>query len=126
MTVRLKIIMERGVARLGCCGCIAYGPEEKASFPEQQDRIQKVGKILRALQERYGDRVDVSIVDPRNIIAFWDNIRYRVRPAIPVWILKRKKIFEGVPGLEELQSVIDAELEHDSFARAGDVPVHSG
>ncbi|MDR1978084.1 MAG: hypothetical protein LBQ42_05055 [Synergistaceae bacterium] len=126
MTVRLKIIMERSVARLGCCGCVSYGPMEKASFPEQQAHIQSVGKILRSLRERYGERVDVSVVDPRNMIAFWDNIRYGIRPSTPAWILGRKKIFEGVPDLEKLQSALDAELERDSFSPAGGVQAHSG
>ncbi|MDR1874069.1 MAG: hypothetical protein LBQ90_03520 [Synergistaceae bacterium] len=116
MTVRLKILMERGVYRSGCCGCVAYTAEEKASFPRQQENIQGVGKLLCAIRERYGEKVDVSVVDPRNILAFWDNIRFRVRPSTPVWVLDRKKVFEGVPELENLQGVLDAALEGESPA----------
>jgi hypothetical protein len=54
--------------------------------------------------------VDVYIVDPRKPLALWDNIRYRVRPATPVWILGRKKIFDGIPDLADLEKAIDAEL----------------
>jgi hypothetical protein len=112
MTVRLKILMERGVCRVGCCGCVAYSEEEKASFPQQQDHIQRVGGILRVLRDRYGERLDISIVDPRNILAFWDNIRFRVCPSTPAWILENKKFFEGIPELDTLLETIDS-----AFAR---------
>lgn len=46
-------------------------------------------------------------MDPRNILALWDNIRFGVRPSRPVWILEREKIYEGVPSLEYIRSMID-------------------
>jgi hypothetical protein len=51
--------------------------------------------------------LDISIVDPRNVLALWDNIRYGVRPSKPTWILDRKKFYEGVPDLAVLQRAID-------------------
>ena len=66
--------------------------------------------MLRNLRERYGSRLDVSIVDPRNILSLWDNIRYSVRASKPVWILDRKKIGEGVLNLADLQSAIDEKI----------------
>ncbi|MDR2179826.1 MAG: hypothetical protein LBP21_05930 [Synergistaceae bacterium] len=60
---------------------------------------------------RYGSRLDVSIVDPRNIVSLWDNIRYGVRVAQPTWILDRKKIGEGVLNLEYLQNAIDEKIK---------------
>ena len=66
--------------------------------------------MLRSLRERYGSRLDVSIVDPRNILSLWDNIRYSVRASKPVWILDRKKIGEGVLNLADLQSAIDEKI----------------
>ena len=110
MPIRLKVIMERGVCRAGCCGCLSYSAEDKASFPKLQENIERVGEILRALRDRYGDKVEVALVDPRNILAFWDNIRFRIRPSTPAWILGGKKIFEGVPDLADLQRVLDFAL----------------
>jgi hypothetical protein len=69
-----------------------------------------VGELLRSLKERYGNRLDISIVDPRNILSLWDNIRYSVRPSKPAWILDRKKIGEGVPNLTDLQNAIDEKI----------------
>jgi hypothetical protein len=84
--------------------------EEKDSFPEQQNNLHVVEELLRALKERYGERLDVSVVNPRNIMAFWDNIRYGVRPSVPVWVLDRKKVYEGLPDLAHLQSLIDEKM----------------
>lgn len=66
--------------------------------------------MLRALRDHYGDRLDVCLIDPRNILAFFDNIRYRVRPSRPTWILDRDKICDGIPRLETLMEAIDRRL----------------
>jgi hypothetical protein len=70
-----------------------------------------VGELLRSLRERYGNRLDISVVDPRNILALWDNIRYGVRASKPAWILDRKKIGEGVLNLTDLQNAIDEKMQ---------------
>jgi hypothetical protein len=62
------------------------------------------------LRDRYGERLDVSVVDPRNIMAFWDNIRYGVRPSRPTWVLDRRKFCDGLPDLAALQSAIDEKM----------------
>ncbi|MDO4785462.1 MAG: hypothetical protein Q4A13_00855 [Fretibacterium sp.] len=54
--------------------------------------------------------MDVCLIDPRNILAFFDNIRYRVRPSRPTWILDRDKICDGIPRLETLMEAIDRRL----------------
>jgi hypothetical protein len=115
MTVHLKVIMERNAGGMGCCGCAVYGQEEKASFSGQQDRIQRVGEILRTLRTRYEEKVEVSLVDPRNMLALWDNFRFRIRPTVPAWILGREKIFEGIPDLDKLLEILDSEVERDSL-----------
>jgi hypothetical protein len=84
--------------------------EEKDSFPEQQDNLREVQERLQALRERYGGRLDISVVNPRSIKAFLDNIRYGVRPGVPVWVLDRKKVYEGLPDVADLQSVIDEKM----------------
>jgi hypothetical protein len=87
-----------------------YSQEEKDSFPQQQKNIRAVAEIFRDLRDRYGDRLDLYMVDPRNVMALWDNFRYGVRPAVPAWILGRKKVFEGIPDAGKLRELIDAEL----------------
>jgi hypothetical protein len=50
--------------------------------------------------------LDVSIVDPRNILALWDNIRYNVRASRPTWVLDGKKFCDGLPDMAALQIAI--------------------
>ena len=68
-------------------------------------------ELLQSLKEHYGDKLDVSVVDPRNPIVLWYALRYQAWATFSTWILNRKKVFEGVPQLEELERLIDTELE---------------
>ena len=67
-------------------------------------------ELLRSLKERYGERVHISVVDPRNPFVLWYAIRYGAWATFSTWILNGKKIFEGIPGLEELERLINLEL----------------
>ena len=86
--------------------------EEKDSLFQQQENIKAVGELLRVVKDCYGDKINISITDPRDIFSVWDNVRYRVqmRPSIPAWILDRKKICDGIPDLRDLQRAIDEKL----------------
>jgi hypothetical protein len=71
----------------GCCGRIegdlARWDPSGCVFPERRERMIGVGTLYRAVRERFGDRVEITIVDPRNQISLGplvvrDAIRYRV------------------------------------------------
>ena len=83
-----------------------------------------MGELLCALRDRYGDSVDIHIVDPRNIMALWDNIRYSVRPSRPVWVLDRKKFYEGVPDLAILERAIDEKQEKSALCSGSGISEH--
>jgi len=68
-------------------------------------------KLLQSLKERYGDKVHISVVDPRNPLVLWYAIRYRAWATFSTWILNNRKIFAGIPELEELEHLINLELE---------------
>ena len=68
-------------------------------------------KLLQSLKERYGDKVHISVVDPRNPLVLWYAIRYRAWATFSTWILNNRKIFAGIPELKELERLIDLELE---------------
>jgi len=40
----------------------------------------------------------------------WYALRYGAWASFTTWVLNGKKIFEGIPKLEELERLIDAEL----------------
>ena len=71
-------------------------------------------KLLQSLKERYGDKLDVSVVDPRSPLVLWYALRYQAWATFFTWVLNSKKIFHGIPQLEELERLIDAELERQS------------
>lgn len=59
----------------GCCGRIegqflqaAQGSRRERRFPEQRRNVEGAGQLYRALTERYGDEIEVRVVDPRNLV----------------------------------------------------------
>ena len=75
--------------------------------------MQAIGALLRVVRDRYGDKVKISIKDPRFITSVWDNVRYKVqmRPSLPAWVVGRKKICDGIPELADLEHAIDEKLD---------------
>ena len=56
----------------------------------------------------------MSIVDPRSPLALWDVIRYWAWSSCTTWIISHKKIFVGIPELEDLEKSIDAALKGEA------------
>ena len=82
------------------------------SLEEHKEKMQAIGELLRAIRERYGDKVKITIKDPRFVTSVWDNLRYKVqvRPPLPAWVVDRKKICDGIPKLADLEREIDEKL----------------
>ena len=110
MPVKLKVIPEQTDFGAGWA-CGSRGPEEQDVLSKQQENINAIRKLLQSLKERYGDKLDVSVVDSRDPFVLWYALRYGAWATVSTWILNRKKIFKGIPQLEELERLIDAELE---------------
>ena len=72
--------------------------------------MRSVNALVRSLKNRYGNKIDVSIIDPSSILSLWHHIRYKLNPSLPAWVLDRKKIFDGVPELSDLEHAIDEKL----------------
>jgi|GEM_PF-2764968 hypothetical protein len=74
--------------------------------------MQAIGELLRSVKDRYGDKVEICLKDPRFITSVWDNVRYKVqmRPPLPAWVVDRKKICDGIPKLVDLERAIDERL----------------
>ncbi|MDR1377673.1 MAG: hypothetical protein LBJ36_01275 [Synergistaceae bacterium] len=109
MKIVLKIIMKHSVARWCCCG----GPPDiwREKPPKPAEYVSRVAERIRELERRYGNRLDMSVKDPSDLLSLWDVFRYRVRSDVPTWILEGKKVFEGIPDLDQLSNAIDAQLE---------------
>lgn len=102
---RLKVFLEQPGFSVGCID-LEYTDEEMKSFPLTEKRLI-VGRILVSIRERYGARLRVDLLDPRNILSFWDILRFRVKSTEPVWILDGRLIFRGVPEWKDIQQEID-------------------
>lgn len=64
---------EQQLSSSGCCGRIEgdfldFGEAGERPFSGRRDEMECAGDLYRAVKARYGDRVDVRIVDPRNLL----------------------------------------------------------
>lgn len=107
---RLKLLVEKGSFNVGCFG-INYTKEELGSLPQSRN-LDAIGALLTRIREKYGERVDISIIDPRNMLSIFDNIRYNVKSTEPTWILDNRKIFVGIPSWHDLEDKIDNIIEN--------------
>lgn len=82
---------EQQLSSSGCCGRIEgdflhFGAEEERPFQERRSAMECAGTLYRALKERYADRVEIQVVDPRNYLSLVpmvlrDAWRHRAPPA---------------------------------------------
>lgn len=60
---------EQQMSGSGCCGRLEgdfLGCGENAVFKERRAIMERMGPVYRAIRARFGDAVDMQIVDPRN------------------------------------------------------------
>ncbi|MDR1514856.1 MAG: hypothetical protein LBS45_04110 [Synergistaceae bacterium] len=111
MALELKLFTQGRFFMPGCCGVTTLrftdGEELFSNPAEYKDEING---LLTAVKERYGNRLDVSVVNSWGFFALWDVIRFAITPSKPAWIMRGKKIVVGVPDKDELFAAIDAEL----------------
>jgi hypothetical protein len=85
---------EEQMSSSGCCGRLEGDfllQRGLPAFPERRRRMEEAGVLYRAVRERFGDAVEIRVVDPRNLVSLLpllvrDFRRYRVglREAIRV------------------------------------------
>ena len=58
----------------GCCGRIqgdaVLWDDGGNVFKERRERMERVGEIYRAVRAEFGGMVEITIVDPRNLVSF--------------------------------------------------------
>ncbi|GHV38292.1 hypothetical protein FACS1894187_16920 [Synergistales bacterium] len=110
MVAKLKIFLQSEGCMPGCNWCRTHRGTDDEPFPNHIADAARVAKLLPALKEYYGSRVEVSVMSPWNLRALWDCFRLDITPAKPAWVMGKKKLYEGIPELKDLLAVIDAEL----------------
>ncbi len=112
MVKTLKIIIQQRRFAVGCCGGTPYGEDEKATSPQER-QYETLGPLLTRIKEHYRAEIEVTMVDPRNILSLIDNVRYNIKGNVPAWILEGEKIYEGIPTWEQIHSILESKLKNN-------------
>lgn len=73
----------------GCCGRIegdaTFWDTEGNVFAERRAKMNQVGEIYRAVRNAFGNDVEITVVDPRNLVSFLPLVvRDKFRFDVPV------------------------------------------
>ncbi|MDR3221424.1 MAG: hypothetical protein LBU46_05365 [Candidatus Accumulibacter sp.] len=111
MTVKLKLFIQGGFCMPNCCGAPTLrATDGEALFAKPWEYESKVNELLKELRSRYGERLDVSVVNSWGFFELWDVLRLKISPSKPTWVLEGKKVFEGVPKADEIMAAVDAAI----------------
>lgn len=61
---------EQQLTGSGCCGKLEgdfLGCGEDAVFRERRALMERMGPVYRAVRERFGEEVELQVIDPRNV-----------------------------------------------------------
>lgn len=66
--------MDQQMSGSGCCGRLEgdliHWSDDGCVFSERREKMNRVGAIYRAVREAFGDAVEITMVDPRNLVSF--------------------------------------------------------
>lgn len=118
-----------------CCqlsGTVAFFDPGACVFPERRETMNRIGEIYRAVRDAFPDEVDISILDPRNVVSYVplivrDALRHRVpvttavraltAPGLAAGIFDAQVLFSGdIPMPRDVVETIAGRLE---VARVG-------
>ena len=72
----------------GCCGRLqgdVLSIGDRRVFPERRRVMEAMGPLYRAIRQRYGDSIDLLVVDPRNWVSLMTRlVRDFVRSRVPL------------------------------------------
>jgi hypothetical protein len=122
------ILVREMEAQMSGCGRLEGAAMERysADFPERRETMSRIGAIYRAARARFGNQLEITLLDPRNFIAFVPLvIRDAVRFGVPVGtalralgssslatgVLDGQMIFSGIaPTPDEVIEMIESRL----------------
>lgn len=94
----------------GCCGrlegdAVSWAPEG-CVFPERRAEMARAGAIYRALKERFGEDVEIEVVDPRNILSWLSMVIRDARRYRAGW----RSVWKVVSGLGTSGVIVNGQL----------------
>ena len=94
---------ERQMSSSGCCGRLEgdfLQRQGERCFPERRAIMEAMGPLYRGLRSRYGDAVEVHVVDPRNLFAIFVLVFRDARAhSLSVWEALRTLLLIPVTGV---------------------------
>jgi hypothetical protein len=87
---------EMQMSSSGCCGRLEgdfLAPAGERCFPERRETMEAMGPLYRGLKERFGDRIDVNVVDPRNLVTLFGLLIRDLRAHRPGWRTGLRTLF---------------------------------
>jgi hypothetical protein len=120
MTIKLKLFIQGGFCMPGCCGVpTPRATDGEPLYAKPWAYESKVNALLNELHSRYSERLDISVANSWGFFELWDVLRLKITPSKPTWVLEGKKVFEGVPGVDEIMATVDAVIGAENQSAAG-------
>ncbi|AJC74270.1 hypothetical protein AJ81_08895 [Pseudothermotoga hypogea DSM 11164 = NBRC 106472] len=73
--------------------------------PSFFDDPAKLSEVLKYIREKHPD-VEVETVDPRNPLFTFQVLKHKVKGGRATWVYNGKKVFEGVPTIEQIEKIL--------------------
>ena len=130
MSARASVLLirewDRQMSSSGCCGRLEgdffLTPSAGECFPERRRTMEAVGRLYREIRESWGDRVEIAVIDPRNMISLLpllvrdfrahrvpagERIRTLLRVPVVGVIVNGRLVARGrVPHVDELEPLL--------------------
>jgi len=107
-TGRLLVFFERP-GNTTSCATIDLRDMGDVSVHAYSDDPDQLAAVLRYIHDKYPE-LEVELIDPRNFFYFWYVAKHRIKGGKATWIYNGRKVFEGVPSLDEVDSLLSPEL----------------
>ncbi|WP_448521540.1 hypothetical protein [Pseudothermotoga sp.] len=73
--------------------------------PSFFDDPAKLSEVLKYIREKHPD-VEIETIDPRNPLFTFQVLKHKVKGGRATWVLNGKKVFEGVPTIEQIEKIL--------------------
>lgn len=108
-TRRLLVFFERA-GNTTSCATIDMRDMGDVSVHPYSDDPDQLATVLRYIHDKYPE-LQVELIDPRNFFYFWYVAKHRIKGGKATWIYNGRKVFEGIPSLDEVDNLLSQELD---------------
>ncbi|UZN22585.1 hypothetical protein GM182_01345 [bacterium 3DAC] len=117
-SVLLRVFVEKPIVYSGC-GRVPYRKTDDYQFFPSKQALETLKTYLPALKEEFGDRLRIEVVDPRNILFFFDVLKYGVKGTNSLWVIKDKdgkvvEVYKDTPPIRDIKNILVRLLEENN------------